>query len=122
MRMTLTALLLVTISPSGQAGPPAAQSSLPKPVSVSTAAGDHVVLELQVDDRAARDVAAVGALVVKVDGQERQSILMTPGTGRTTYDALVGPLTAGAHRSRWSVRRSGRGRKGSASPGRRHAW
>ena len=65
---------------------------------MSTAAGDHVVLELLADDRAARDVAAVGALVVKVDGQEQQSILLTPGTGRTSYDALLGPLPAGAHR------------------------
>ena len=98
MRLILTALLLVTISPAGRAGPPAAQNSLPKPLDVSTADGDHVMLELDVDDRAARDVAAVGALVVKVDGQEKQFVLTTPGTGRTSYNALVGPLSAGAHR------------------------
>ena len=96
MRLIPTALLLLTMGVSGQLGT-AAQSSLPKPLNLTTSASDHVVLELDVDDRAARDVAAVGALVVKVDGQERQSILMTPGTGRTSYNALVGPLSAGAH-------------------------
>ncbi len=96
MRVILTALLLVAMGVSGQIGP-AAQSSLPKPLSVTTSAGDHVVLELDVDDRAARDLAAVGALLVKVDGQEGQSILMTPGTGRTSYNALLGPLSAGPH-------------------------
>jgi hypothetical protein len=96
MRLIPTALLLVTMGVLGRIGP-AAQGSLPKPVSVTTAAGDHVVLELEVDDRAARDVAAVGALVVKLDGQEGQSILLTPGTGRASYSALVGPLSAGVH-------------------------
>ena len=75
------------------AQPPQAQ-----PVSVTTTAGDHVVLQIQVDDRAARPVAAVGALVVKLDDREVQHVLLTPGTGRTNYDALVGPLTAGPHR------------------------
>ena len=91
--------------------------------SLSTAAGDHVVLEVQVDDRAARDVAAVGALVVKVDGQEKQSILMTPGTGRTSYDALVGPLAgrrAPDHVA--SGRRSGLGQRVCRSREYRHAW
>jgi hypothetical protein len=94
--LTLTALLLVTVGTSRPAGL-AAQNGVPKPLTVSTAAGDHVVLELPVSDRAARDEAAVGALVVKVDGAVAQHILMTPGTGRTTYDALLGPLTAGGH-------------------------
>ena len=79
-------------------GPKPPRTAPAKPINVSTGAGDHVVLEVQVDDRAARDVAAVGALVVDVDGEEKQSILITPGTGRTTYDALVGPLPGGAHR------------------------
>jgi len=96
MRVILAALLLVTLGVSRQTGR-AAQSNEPEPLTVSTAASDHVVLELHVDDRAARDVAAVGAVVVKVDGLEKQSVLMTPGTGRTSYNALVGPLSAGTH-------------------------
>jgi hypothetical protein len=67
-------------------------------VTVTTAAGDHVVVQIQADDRAPRDVAAVGALDLKVDDRESQQVLLTPGTGRTTYEALVGPLTAGPHR------------------------
>jgi hypothetical protein len=98
MRMTVPMALALTIWQGLQPGSKPQTTAPLEPVNVSTAAGDHLVLELQVDDRAARDVAAVGALVVRVDGEERQAILMTPGTGRTTYDALVGPLAAGAHR------------------------
>jgi hypothetical protein len=83
-----------------QLGQPASNPQTPvlEPVSVSIAAGDHVVLQIQVNDRAARDVAAVGALEVRVDGLYAQHVLMTPGTGRTTYDALLGPLAGGDHR------------------------
>ena len=98
MRVTVTMALVLAL----WQGLPPGQTPLSTPPldlgSLSTGAGDHLVLEVQVDDRAARDVAGVGALVVIVDGQEKQSILMTPGTGRTSYDALVGPLPAGAHR------------------------
>ena len=76
----------------------ASQGPLPQPIVVTTAAGDHVVLQIQVDDRAARPVAAVGALVVKLDDREAQHVLLTPGTGRDKYAALVGPLSAGSHR------------------------
>ena len=93
MRLNLTAAFVLALWPLGQPGSTAQTST--QPVTVSTAAGDHVVLEIQVDDRAARDVAAVGALEVRVDGQYAQHVLMTPGTGRTTYDALLGPLAAG---------------------------
>jgi hypothetical protein len=97
MRLNLTAALVLAMCQLGQSGS-AVQAPRSQPVSVSTAAGDHVALEIQVDDRAAPDVAAVGAVELKVDGQYAQHVLMTPGTGRTTYDALVGPLAAGAHR------------------------
>jgi hypothetical protein len=97
MRLNLTAALVLAAWQLGQSGS-GVQTSRAQSVSVSTAAGDHVVLEIQVDDRAARDVAAVGAVELKIDGQYTQHVLMTPGTGRTTYDALVGPLEAGAHR------------------------
>jgi len=98
MRLTVIWALLLAMWQGPQPGSKPPTTALSEPVSVSTAADDHVVLELQADDRAARDVAAVGALVVKVDGEERQLILLTPGTGRTSYDALLGPLTAGFHR------------------------
>jgi hypothetical protein len=96
--MTVIGTLLLVMWQGPQPGSKPQTTALPEPVSVSTAADDHVVLELQADDRAARDVAAVGALVVKVDGEERQLILLTPGTGRTSYDALLGPLPPGVHR------------------------
>ena len=98
MKMTVTSALVLALLQGLQLVSKPQTDSPTEAVSVSTANGDHVVLELHVDDRAARDVAAVGALAVKVDGQESQFILMTPGTGRTTYDALIGPLTAGVHR------------------------
>jgi hypothetical protein len=100
MGATWKAVLLVSIVPafSGAGGRITAQPVPPQPVSVTTSAGDHVVLQFRVDDRAARPVAAVGSLVIKLDDREVQQVLMTPGTGRNSYDALVGPLTAGSHR------------------------
>ena len=65
---------------------------------VTTRPGDHVVLEVTVTDQAPRDVAAVAALVVKLNGRESQHVLATPGTGRTTYEALLGPFESGEQR------------------------
>ena len=65
---------------------------------VTTGEGDHVVLQLAVSDRAAGSAAAVGALDVMIDGHEAQQMLLTPGVGRNTYDALIGPMRAGSHR------------------------
>lgn len=79
-------------------GMAAASQRSPAGAQVTTGDGDHVVLELTVSDRAPRDAAAVGALTVLVDGREAQHMLLTPGVGRTKYDTLVGPLSAGAHR------------------------
>jgi len=93
----LAGLAGLTVSAYGRV-PVAAQGTLPAPLVVTTAAGDHVTLELRANDRAPADVAAVGALVVQVDGRETQHVLATPGTGRLTYNALLGPLTAGTHR------------------------
>lgn len=75
-----------------------ALQATPTPASVATGEGDHVIVELGVDDRAPRDQAAVGAVSITVDGRESQHILVTPGLGRSKYDALIGPLTAGTHR------------------------
>jgi hypothetical protein len=97
LRAHLTATLVAAVW-QGLQPPSTPPPPVPEPIAVSTAAGDHVVLEIVVEDRTARDVAAVGALVVRVDGREAQHVLLTPGTGRTTYDALLGPLAAGSHR------------------------
>jgi hypothetical protein len=72
------------------------QSQIPV-VNVMTAEGDHVVLDIAVRDGAPADVAAVAALSIRVDGREREHVLLTPGAPRRSYDALVGPLSAGRH-------------------------
>jgi len=71
---------------------------------VLTKPGDHVVLEVTVADKSAREVAAVAALVVKLNGRETEHVLATPGTRRTTYEALLGPFESGEQRI--SVERS----------------
>jgi hypothetical protein len=82
--------------------PAAPQPSSPAPpsiaTSVATKGGDHVLLRIALDDRAPVDVAAASALVVTLDGREAQHLLLIPGSGRTTYEALLGPLEAGTHR------------------------
>ena len=72
MRATWKAVLLVSIVPafSAAGGRITSQPAPPQPVSVTTSAGDHVVLQIRVDDRAARPVAAVGSLVVKLDDRK----------------------------------------------------
>ena len=100
MHALLKAVILLTLLsffPTAEEHP-TRQPTPAQPVSVTTAAGDHVVVQVQVDDRAARPVAAIGALVLKVDDREVQHVLLTPGTGRSDYEALVGPLSAGPHR------------------------
>jgi hypothetical protein len=66
-------------------------------LNISTAAGDHVVIEIAVRDQEPPTIAAAAALTVVVDGRQTQYVLLTPGSGRATYDALVGPLDAGTH-------------------------
>jgi hypothetical protein len=67
----------------------------PSRTAVTTAQGDHVVLTLGVDD--AQSTRAAAALVVRLDGRDGQHIILTPGVGRTSYSALLGPLEAGTH-------------------------
>jgi len=66
-----------------------------KPVSVATAIGDHVLLTVAVDDGQSRNSAA--AMIVRLDGRDTQHIILTPGVGRTSYTALLGPMEAGSH-------------------------
>jgi hypothetical protein len=61
----------------------------------TTAGGDHAVLTAVVDDGASTKAAT--ALLVRVDGRDAQHLVITPGVGRTTYTALLGPLAAGRH-------------------------
>jgi hypothetical protein len=74
------------------------QEAPSRTLTLTTSPGDHVVVELTLDDRAPREVAAVAALVLRVDGRDAQHVLATPGIGRTTYDALLGPFEGGEHR------------------------
>jgi hypothetical protein len=67
-------------------------------LTVQAAAGDHVALEITVRDGAPALVAAASALEISIDGKYAQHVLLMPGSGRTTYDALLGPLAAGTHR------------------------
>ena len=73
-------------------------SAQPAAAVITTKSGDHIVLNVSVTDGAPRDVASVAALVVKLNGRENQHVLATPGTGRTTYEALLGPFDGGTQR------------------------
>jgi hypothetical protein len=75
-----------------------AQTATLKALTVTTADGDHVLLDLTVVDPASSDVASAAVVVVNVDGRDRQQVVLTPGSGRTNYDALLGPFEAGTHR------------------------
>jgi hypothetical protein len=86
-------LLAIAASHPGSQGQTRATPSL----IVTTAGGDHVVLEIAVTDRAPAATAAVSASSIEVDGREVQHVLFTPGSGRPTYTALLGPLDAGQH-------------------------
>lgn len=72
-----------------------APQSAPQRHSVTTSKGDHVILTVTVEDAGA--TKAVTAMVVRVDGRENQHVVLTPGVGRSTYTALLGPLDAGVH-------------------------
>ena len=77
---------------------PAPQDQSSHVLNISAAAGDHVVIEIAVRDETPPTTAAAAALTIVVDGRQTQHVLLTPGAGRATYDALVGPLDAGTHR------------------------
>jgi hypothetical protein len=83
-------LVLLAIAPMA-----ADAQSAGKPVSVATATGDHVLLTVAVDDGQSR--SQVAAMIVRLDGRDSQHIILTPGVGRTSYTALLGPLEAGSH-------------------------
>ena len=49
------------------------------------------------DSCQATGAARVTAAAIWVDGRYGHELLLLPGSGRETYDSLVGPLTAGQH-------------------------
>ena len=61
------------------------------------AATDELVLTIDVRDDTPADALAVGAFSVQVDGRPVHEVLIVPGSGRTSYDTLLGPLAAGEH-------------------------
>jgi hypothetical protein len=69
----------------------------PATVSISTRPDDELVLTIEVRDRTPADALTVSAVSVHVDGQPAHDVLIVPGSGRTSYDTLVGPLSAGQH-------------------------
>jgi len=77
--------------------PRSLQDVTARALTVSTASGDHVVFEIALHDRASPEIASAAALTVNIDGREVQHVLLTPGSGRTTYDALLGPFERGTH-------------------------
>jgi hypothetical protein len=86
MRLLIAAVSCVLLLP---------QASPGGRVRFSSAAADYAVLRFQVDDAAATVAAA--ALDLLIDGRKDQSVVLTPGVQRTSYEALLGPLPAGAH-------------------------
>ena len=65
---------------------------------LSSGPGAMAVVSVAISDRCPtpppRRVTAVG---VWVDGSYDQELLLFPGTGRTAYESLIGPLTNGRH-------------------------
>jgi hypothetical protein len=92
LSMTLIAALL-SVQPK-----PAQQDGSSHVLNITASEGDHVAVAIAVRDHAPAAIAAAAALTVVLDGRQVQHVMLTPGSGRTTYDALVGPLDAGAHR------------------------
>ena len=69
-----------------------------RPATYTAPAGAYGLLQFRAADGAARAPAA--ALDVILDGRTDQTVVLTPGVNRTSYEALLGPLTAGTHEVR----------------------
>jgi hypothetical protein len=85
------AALLLTVCPRMAS----AEQSASRPTTVTTVKGDHVILDVTVEDGTSQSSAT--AVAVRVDGRDAQHIVITPGVGRRAYAALLGPLEAGTH-------------------------
>src|SRR5262245_8082690 len=57
-----------------------------------------LVLELAVEDPIGNPANPVAAFSIEADGAQVEELLIFQGTGRRTYEAIVGPLAKGSHR------------------------
>ena len=78
---------------------------LPPAVRITTSApAGFVVLRFHVDEAARKaeqpNAIPAAAIDVMVDGRKDQSVVLTLGATRSSYDALLGPLKPGAHEVR----------------------
>jgi hypothetical protein len=69
----------------------------PARVSVRPQATDELLLTIEVRDDAPADAVTVSAFAVHVDGTPSHEVLIVPGSGRTRYDTLIGPLSSAEH-------------------------
>jgi hypothetical protein len=69
----------------------------PARVSVRPQATDELLLTIEVRDDAPADAVTVSAFAVHVDGKPSHEVLIVPGSGRTSYDTLIGPLSSAEH-------------------------
>jgi hypothetical protein len=90
-------VILMLVVTRGAIAPGVEELQSSRTLSVTTGDGDHVVLDISIDDKAPPELAAVAALAIRIDGRDAEHVLLTPGSPRRTYDALLGPLRAGAH-------------------------
>jgi hypothetical protein len=69
----------------------------PARVLVRPQASDELVLTIEVRDDEPAEALAVSAFAVHVDGTPSHEVLIVPGSGRTSYDTLIGPLSSAEH-------------------------
>lgn len=76
----------------------AAQTAPLKRLTVTTHSGGYAVVQFQVEETSSTIAAA--AVDLLVDGRRDQLVVVTPGARRPSYEALIGPLSAGSHEVR----------------------
>lgn len=69
----------------------------PARVSVRPQASDELLLTIEVRDDAPADAVTVSAFAIHVDGKPSHEVLIVPGSGRASYDTLIGPLSSAEH-------------------------
>jgi len=70
----------------------------PAPLSTRVTGAGEFLVALAVDDRAPAPAAGdVTAASLEIDGTPQQEILLFPGSGRSTYESVIGPLAPGTH-------------------------
>lgn len=66
-------------------------------MSVRPEATDEIVLTIEVSDQTPADAISVSAFAIHVDGRPAHEVLIVPGSGRTSYETLIGPLSRTEH-------------------------